>query len=48
MTKKRAVPGTGGDHYVSYDERTGEESVVFFTRDLSAEGLVKIYGLFLK
>ncbi len=43
MTEKKAVPGIGGDHYVSYDERTGGESVVFFTRDLSAEGLVKIY-----
>lgn len=43
MTEKRAVPGTGGNHYVPYDERTGGESVVFFTRDLSAEGLVKIY-----
>ena len=44
MTEKRTIPGTGGDHYVPYDERTGGESVVFFTRDLSAEGLVKIYG----
>ncbi len=36
-------PGTGGERYVPYDERTGESSVVFFTRDLSAEGLKKIY-----
>ena len=37
------VPGTGGDHYIPYSERSGGESVVFFTRDLSAEGLLKIY-----
>ncbi len=43
MSEKRKVPGTGGDHYVPYEERTGGESVVFFTRDLSARGLVKIY-----
>lgn len=43
MSEKRKVPGTGGDHYVPYEERTGGESVVFFTCDLSARGLVKIY-----
>ena len=31
--------GIGGEHYQPYAERTGGESVVFFTRDLSAEGL---------
>ncbi len=36
-------PGTGGNRYVPYDERTGDESIVYFTRDLSAEGLKKIY-----
>ncbi len=35
--------GTGGDRYVPYAERTGEESVVYFTRDLSPEGLRRIY-----
>ncbi len=35
--------GTGGNHYVPYEERTGNESIVYFTRDLSAEGLRKIY-----
>lgn len=35
--------GTGGEHYVSYNERSGKESVVYFTRDLSAEGLRAIY-----
>ena len=36
-------PGTGGDRYVPYDQRTGEEALVYFTRDLSPEGLKKIY-----
>ncbi|MCI8511238.1 MAG: DUF362 domain-containing protein [Lachnospiraceae bacterium] len=43
MTEKRVRPGTGGDRYVPYQERTGGESVVFFTRELSAEGLLRIY-----
>ena len=37
------VPGKGGEHYLPFDRRTGESSVVFFTRDLSPEGLKKIY-----
>lgn len=44
MAEKKVIPGTGGDYYVPYEERTGKESAVFFTRDLSAEGLLKIYG----
>ena len=36
--------GIGGEHYQPYAERTGGESVVFFTRDLSAEGLKKAYA----
>ena len=36
--------GKGGDHYIPYEEREGKESIVFFTRDLSAEGLRKIYA----
>lgn len=36
-------PGTGGNIYIPYTERTGAESVVYFTRDLSAEGLLKIF-----
>ncbi|MBR2547158.1 MAG: DUF362 domain-containing protein [Eubacterium sp.] len=39
----RPAAGKGGEHYVPYDERTGDESVVFFTRDLSPEGMIKIY-----
>ena len=37
------VPGTGGDIHVPFEQRTGEQSVVFFTRDMSEEGLKKIY-----
>lgn len=40
---KKIVPGTGGDHYIPYNERSGEASVVYFTRDLSAAGLKKMY-----
>ena len=36
-------PGVGGDRYVPYEERTGNESIVYFTRDLSAAGLRKLY-----
>lgn len=43
MSQKKPVPGTGGSHYIPYAERTGAESVVFFTRDLSAAGLLRIY-----
>ena len=43
MSESKTMPGTGGEHYIPYSERTGEESTVFFTRDLSAEGLRKIF-----
>ena len=36
-------PATGGERYVPYDERTGDEAIVYFTRDLSAAGLCKLY-----
>lgn len=39
----KPVPGTGGEIYVPFEKRTGESSVVYFTRDLSPEGLKKIY-----
>ncbi len=32
-----------GNRYIPYAERTGNESVVYFTRDLSPEGLMKAY-----
>ena len=45
MSVKDKVPGTGGDHYIPYEERKGPESVVYFTRDLSASGLRRISAL---
>ncbi|MEF2559628.1 MAG: DUF362 domain-containing protein [Eggerthellaceae bacterium] len=36
-------PGTDGNRYIPYNDRTGEESTVYFTRDLSTEGLRKIF-----
>ena len=41
MSERKA--GTGGDRYIPYDERTGNESIVYFTRDLSPEGIAKVY-----
>lgn len=35
--------GLGGAHYIPYEERKGNESIVYFTRDLSAEGLIRLY-----
>lgn len=43
MAEKKQIPGTGGDYYIPYEERMGEKSVVYFTRDLSAEGLRRIF-----
>ena len=37
------VPGKDGNRYIPFDQRTGDSSVVFFTRDLSETGLKKIY-----
>ena len=34
---------TGGERHVPYAQRTGNESIVYFTRDLSPEGLMKVY-----
>ena len=39
------LPGKNGDKYIPYEKRTGNESIVYFTRDLSAKGLEKIYKL---
>ena len=35
---------TDGDIYIPFDKREGPESIVYFTWDLSAEGLDKIYN----
>ena len=40
---KSATPGLNGDRYVPMEERGGNESIVYFTRDLSPEGLKKAY-----
>ena len=40
---KQIVPGTNGDKYIPYENREGQESVVYFTSDLSAEGLLRIF-----
>ncbi len=37
------VPGLGGENYIPYEKREGNESIVYFTRDLTAEGLCRIY-----
>ena len=37
------VSGKNGNKYVPYEARTGNESVVYFTRNLSAEGLIRAY-----
>ena len=37
------MTNTDGRKYVPYSERTGNESIVYFTRDLSPAGLKKIY-----
>lgn len=42
MAIQKILPGTGGDRYIPYSQRSGETSLVYFTRDLSAEGLRKI------
>jgi len=43
MATVKIVPGKGGDRYVPMSERTGEEAVVYFTRDISPEGLKKLF-----
>lgn len=45
MPEKILAPGRGGERNIPYEERTGDESVVYFTRDLSAEGLMKAYSM---
>ena len=34
---------TDGTKYIPYEEREGNESIVYFTRDLSPEGIKKVY-----
>ena len=44
MSNQKPIPGTNGNHYVPYNERSGKESIVYFTRDISAKGLLKVYN----
>ena len=43
MSNENNRIGKSGERYVPYFERTGNESIVYFTRDLSPAGLRKIY-----
>ncbi|MBQ3105443.1 MAG: DUF362 domain-containing protein [Lachnospiraceae bacterium] len=43
MQKNNAIAGTGGAHYLPYEQRNGSEATVYFTKELSAEGLQKIF-----
>ncbi len=43
MNHSKQTPGSNGEFYVPYDKRTGNESIVYFTRDLTPQGLRKIY-----
>jgi len=44
MAASNPTPGSNGDKRVPFDERDGGTSVVYFTRDLSAEGLRKAFA----
>lgn len=44
MNSRNIHPGTGGEIYIPYEKRTGAESEVWFTGDLSAEGLRRIFA----
>lgn len=41
--QKKIRPGKNGNQYVPYEKRSGEESVVYFTRELNEEGLKKLF-----
>ena len=43
MNNTRPAPGKDGNRYVPFEKRTGESSRVYFTRDLSEEGLKKVF-----
>ncbi|MEE1159279.1 MAG: DUF362 domain-containing protein [Atopobiaceae bacterium] len=44
MAIHACTPATGGEKYLKPSERDGEQSVVYFTRDLSADGLRKAFA----
>lgn len=41
--KDQPKAGIGGEQYIPYAERSGDEATVYFTRDLSADGLQKVF-----
>jgi len=43
MNEKMRELSLDGSRYTPYEERTGNESIVYFTRDLSPEGMKKLY-----
>ncbi len=43
MNENTTIPGTGGDIYIAPENRSGSESTVYYTADLSAEGLLRIF-----
>ena len=43
MSMTKPVAGKDGNRYIPFEKRTGDSSTVFFTRDLSEEGLKKVF-----
>ena len=43
VAQQNPMSGKDGNKYVPYEERTGNESIVYFTRNLTSEGLIKAY-----
>ena len=43
LAQQNPMPGKDGNKYVPYEERTGNESIVCFTRSLTSEGLIRAY-----
>ena len=41
--EEKKIPGKNGEVYFPYEDRVSSESIVYFTRDLSKEGLQKAY-----
>ena len=43
MSNVKPIPGTDGNRYIPVSDRSGDKSIVYFTRDLSADGLKRIF-----
>ena len=37
------ISNVDGSKYIPFDERDGDESIVYFTKDISAQGIINIY-----